>query len=257
MHTAMLFFRRRGRTPGEEAPLAVTYLLRALWHNGQVNDRDWTVTIVLGGYRAFVSIPEPAALRPALYNPPIRQALRKLRTEGLERPVVRVLGLEPYAEALCTCRRRSAYILSTHACTVESPLSCGDCNRLVPLYRIPHTYENRSYEDIVWWAHCYRRFDKLWLDSGVGERLGYREASRYDSVLNREGREACGRIRERTRAPAYYYLKRHYGRSDRAEYRRLCPGCGGKWLLSEPWHDRYDFRCERCFLVSETACAVR
>ena len=55
----------------------------------------------------------------------------------------------------------------------------------------------------------------------------------------------------------FYFLSKGRGRSRAAEQARLCPGCGGDWLLEEPRHDCFDFRCESCRLLSNIAWTVR
>jgi predicted nucleic acid-binding Zn ribbon protein len=59
------------------------------------------------------------------------------------------------------------------------------------------------------------------------------------------------------RLPVYYYLSKHFGRSDRAERRRKCPSCGKAWLRKEPLHRIFDFQCQRCRLLSNVAFDVR
>lgn len=56
-----------------------------------------------------------------------------------------------------------------------------------------------------------------------------------------------------TGRPVYYYLYRHAGASERAERVRRCPSCGGDWLLAAPLHAIFDFRCDRCRLLSNVA----
>ena len=87
--------------------------------------------------------------------------------------------------------------------------------------------------------------------------MAYRQITMPDSELSMKGLDVCRRIEKTSGIPTYYYLRRHYGRSQKAERNRKCPGCGGQWLLNECWLERYDFRCDRCRLVSETACDVQ
>ncbi|WP_423825319.1 DUF2310 family Zn-ribbon-containing protein, partial [Salmonella enterica] len=48
----------------------------------------------------------------------------------------------------------------------------------------------------------------------------------------------------------YYYHYRVGGSSLAQEKARPCPKCGGEWLLDEPLHDIFHFRCEPCRIVS-------
>jgi predicted nucleic acid-binding Zn ribbon protein len=130
------------------------------------------------------------------------------------------------------------------------PLRCGDCFRVVPFYRLPHADGRKSYEDILHWQRLHEWLDGLWTDSGVGERFAYRELSRHDSDLSKEGRQVCRRIERQSQVPTYYSLHYYSLRSRPASRTRPCPGCGRKWLLGERWH-WYSLRCNRCRLVSD------
>src|SRR5262249_48613682 len=151
--------------------------------------------------------------------------------------------------------RPSCYVLFTTYLAVDSSLTCGDCFRSVPLYRIPHT-DAQSYQDILFWQSNYRACDHLQMACTTGERFGMRELSHVGSALSLEGRGVCEKITNLTGIPTYYYLYRYKGRSRTSETKRLCPACGGSWLLQERWH-LFDFRCDRCRLVSNIAWDIR
>jgi predicted nucleic acid-binding Zn ribbon protein len=88
------------------------------------------------------------------------------------------------------------------------------------------------------------------------ERAALRELSRHDSSLSRRGRAITEKITHATTIPTYTYLYRGSGLSRAQELRRRCPSCGDAWALAEPWR-RFDFRCDRCRLVSNIAWNVR
>jgi len=137
----------------------------------------------------------------------------------------------------------------------ESPLSCGDCFRAVPLYRIPHTHGD-EYADVLQWEADYKACDTLHMNIGTGERFGERQMFRHDSSLSRRGREICASISSLTGRPTYYYLCKVRARSSAEEERRRCPNCNGQWKLGKRWH-LFDFRCDRCLLLSNIAWTVR
>jgi predicted nucleic acid-binding Zn ribbon protein len=122
----------------------------------------------------------------------------------------------------------------------------------VPFYRIPSD-EHGATHGINDWASQYQSCDELWIGSDVLEMAAYRQLSRLDSKLTQLGLGACKRVTAATGEPVYYYLMRYYGRSLKSELARHCPGCGGEWLLDERWHRHFDFRCDRCRLVSTIA----
>jgi predicted nucleic acid-binding Zn ribbon protein len=139
---------------------------------------------------------------------------------------------------------------------MESPLRCADCFAPVPLYRIPYTSWCDTHEDIVNWRRNYQHCDGLQIRCAVGERFGTRQLSRLDSDLSKEGIECCQRVTAVTRRPCYYYLYRYHGRSKKREAKRTCPSCGRGWGLKEAWHGQFDFRCDRCRLLSNIAYSV-
>jgi predicted nucleic acid-binding Zn ribbon protein len=259
MYTTQLLFRRKTRGIGDhDAAHAIVGLLVALKHNGQIVDRGAELAVNAGrsGYRAIVSLPEPDSLRSSFYNKHVRAAIRKLRKAGLQPPSQRQVGRELESASECTCRELSSLILETGFLCVDPPLRCGGCMGIVPFYRFRHT-RHETYEDIRYWAQRYRCLDTLWTQSGVGEQFAYRELSRHDSDLSKTGRGICRAIEQRTGARTYYYLYRWHGRSEAAERRRRCPSCGKNWLLEAPWHGRFDFRCDRCRLLSNVGLDVR
>jgi predicted nucleic acid-binding Zn ribbon protein len=235
---------------------ALQVLLGALRMNGQVLGREWPIAQTEEGLRTPVMIPERGALGRRHQNGWVREALEKLSSAAGAKPQVMVLGDDPTGAEADRCKKPSCYVLFTTYLDLNSPLCCGDCFRPVPLYRIPHTAEGEYY-DVLCWQFDYKACDQLQMNCATGERFGTRELSRPDSSLSRQGRSICRKISELTGKPAYYYLYRYGGRGGQAEARRLCPGCGGEWLLKEPWHRLFDFRCDRCRLVSNIAWDVR
>jgi hypothetical protein len=49
------------------------------------------------------------------------------------------------------------------------------------------------------------------------------ELSRFDSELSADGRELAGELEKKVRVPVYYYLSKHFGRSDQAERNESAP----------------------------------
>ena len=281
MHTAELTFRRRDRKTDREPALeAVNELLHTLRRNGQLVEQDEPIAQVRGGYRVFVSLPEADSLQPRFRTKSVRGAVRALRKAGVTWHATRVLGPDPDSDQVCPCRKPGTLILITDFLSCEPPLRCGDCHGVVPLYRVPPTSEYNNYEDVRFWEYHYRAFDAIWIASGAGERLAYQQLSKPDSELAREGRvlrllqhphrqgdgvEVAVLDGHRVdvlgillgRGVPDDYLLRHWGRSQKAERKRKCPDCGGDWSIDELWLERYDFRCDRCRLVSNIGLDVQ
>jgi predicted nucleic acid-binding Zn ribbon protein len=223
--------------------------------NGQVCGCEWPITISGDVCRASVFIPEPSALDPRWDATYVRRAITELAAAGLARPECIVLGPDIASSGACACARPSSSILYTTYRSIEPPLCCGDCFRSIPLYRLPPTYD-QEYSDVISWASDYQACDSLQMGCATLERAALRELSRHDSSLSRRGRAVAEQITRQTAVPTYTYLYRGSGRSRAQERRRRCPSCDGAWALAEPWHI-FDFRCDRCRLVSNIAWNVR
>jgi predicted nucleic acid-binding Zn ribbon protein len=249
-----------------EKKIPFLLLMTSLVSNGLVVREELPIVRSKKAYTVLVVIPERTSLKPQRFNETIRRALAELSKAGLGKPQVRIIGKDPESPSACTCNAPSSYILYTNFLAVEPPLRCGDCFAPVPLYRIPPTNQShaadsdasgraeqaaQSYGDILYWEQIYRACDRLDIGCGVGERFAMRELYRFDSKLSELGRQICRGIQKATGRPTYYDLhKRTETRNNKKDRARRCPGCGRKWLLKKPWHNRFDFKCDRCHLVS-------
>jgi predicted nucleic acid-binding Zn ribbon protein len=147
------------------------------------------------------------------------------------------------------------FILYTNYLSLESPIRCGDCFGIFPLYRIPATKDD-EYTDILTWESDYKACDTLQMNCSTGERFGISQLSRCDSSLSKRGIDICICIAVSTGIPAYYYLLKESGRNKRAELNRKCPSCGGEWLLHDSLHKLFDFKCDKCKLLSNIGWSV-
>ncbi len=70
-----------------------------------------------------------------------------------------------------------------------------------------------------------------------------------DSQLSKEGIEICRKIEELTNIPTYYFLY-NYKKTKEGHLPKPCPTCNKKWHLKERLHDFFDFKCDKCKLLS-------
>ena len=162
------------------------------------------------------------------------------------------MGADPEGGTVCKCKSSSTYILYTTYVSLGSPLKCGDCFYEIPLYNLPKTYDD-DYYNIICWASDYQRCDGLQMNCAVGERFGTNQLSKLDSPLTKLGLKVCGKIQEVTGKRAYYYLYKGSGRSYDSELSRKCPGCNRGWHREAGVHKIFDFKCEKCGLLSNIA----
>lgn len=148
----------------------------------------------------------------------------------------------------CQCKKSGFYILVTDYTSIDSPLTCGTCNQSVPLYRLP-VYYDHGYMPILRWETNYISCDTLQMNCEVGERWALNQMQEITSQLSREGFEICRKIEELTSVSTYYYLH-NYTKFKGDNATRRCPSCSKKWNLKTQLHNRYDFKCDRCKIIS-------
>jgi predicted nucleic acid-binding Zn ribbon protein len=148
----------------------------------------------------------------------------------------------------CNCLKSDFYILITNYVSIESPLTCGNCNKSVPLYRLPQYYDY-GYMPILSWETNYISCDSLQMNCEVGERWALNQMQDITSQLSKKGLEICSKIEELTAVPTYYYLH-NYKKYKGDQLTRPCPSCNKKWDLKTPLHNHFDFKCDTCKIVS-------
>jgi len=189
-------------------------------------------------------------------NEYVTSSIESLHAAGFVGPEVTVIGEDIDYAQTCRCQHHESYILFTNYVSLESPLRCGTCFLPIPLYKIPPTYDTEYY-DIICWQSDHQCCDRLQMGCNTLERASIREMSRHDSSLSKRGRNISERITDSTGIPTYYYLYRGgSARSRKQELARTCPVCNGEWRLDEPWHI-FDFKCDRCHMLSNIAWNVR
>jgi len=151
-------------------------------------------------------------------------------------------------EASCVCVKSDFFILITNYISIESPLTCGTCNKCVPLYKLPKYYDS-GYMPILSWETNYISCDSLQMNCEVGEIWALEQMQEINSQLSIQGLTICKRIEEITSTPVYYYLY-NYRKIENNQTERLCPSCGEKWELKNSIHNTYDYRCNKCKLIS-------
>jgi predicted nucleic acid-binding Zn ribbon protein len=255
MFLSQLDFTCAGR-PSEEIEETISGLLQIWRKNGQIIGRNGSLIRYSKGLRATQLLPARSALSKKHNNVYANKSLTRLKSLAVSPSTVVILGTEVGSLKPCLCKKRSSFIMFTSAIRLESPLSCGDCFAPVPLYTTPHISGEDHYE-IVCWESAYQAIDTLNLGSGVGERMAEREMGDATSTLSREGRAICEKITQKTGIPTYYFLYKYRGVNYTTEQKRKCPGCGGKWLLKQTLHGKFDFRCDKCLLLSMFAGDLR
>ena len=156
-------------------------------------------------------------------------------------------GYNSYKGA-CKCRKSDFYILVTNYVSIDSPLTCGSCNNSVPLYKLP-VYHDYGYMPILSWETNYISCDSLNMNCAVGERWALNQMQVLTSQLSVQGLKICRKMEGLTSVPTYYYLH-NYNKFKGDQLTRPCPNCNKKWGLKKQLHGNYDFKCDKCKIVS-------
>lgn len=217
--------------------------------DGHILGRESPVAKQPDQFIIFALIPADDAFDIATFNKYIQERLQKLSSVGLSQPICTILGKDHSESSECVCKEPSAFILFTTYLTLQSPLHCASCFSPVPLYLTPR-FPSKDFHDIISWQSDYQACDSLQMNCSTGERFATRQLSSYESSLTQRGLQICKEIGKLTGKAVYYYLYRGTSKSHKKELERKCPHCGGEWLLKEPWHKLFDFRCDKCRLLS-------
>lgn len=239
-----------GRLP-ERLPDAVHELLGALSQNGQICGRDNPTVIRNDCFVTQVLAPERVSFEPVYHSEPVLGCLEICASQGLAvRFVAEARKCD--SEAPCSCREPAAYVLYTHFLSNEPPVRCLDCFHPLPLYRLLGL-KHAERAELVRWMRAYQHCDSLQMGVAVLERPAGREMSSEKSELSALGLDLCSRLSGISGRPFYYYLYRDTQGSRRSEERRLCPVCHQAWRLDVCLHERFDFRCDACRLLSNVS----
>jgi predicted nucleic acid-binding Zn ribbon protein len=221
----------------------------ALHRRGQIAD-DYSISSRGNQLRLLCIIPERRSLELKFHDKQGKTSLRQLKKLRLQISA-KITGVALETAPACSCRRRSCLHLFTHMFDDGSPLQCGDCRRPVAFYQLPRL-DLSLRQKLLGWQADYQACDSLFISSGFAEMWAYRQMSRHDSGLTKDGRELCEELEVKVRLPVFYYLLRHWGQREEEEQKRRCPSCGKSWFVSES-AAFFCFRCKSCSLISSKA----
>lgn len=245
-------FQFSSRQDRENQISRIQWVLAGWLHNGQILGGKNPIAERKNDCSAYVITPEKNSLSNKFLNKTTREYLRKLPEAGVGRPTVSVLGKVSESEKSCSCSEGSYYILYTYCLSSESPLRCGNCFGTVPLYRIPKTHYD-GYFNILTWEWDYKACDTLELHSTVGEKFALKQKEDLDSPLTELGLNVCSTIERGTKKKVFYHLFKGLNKNYASDRKRRGPGCGGRWHLKDPVHGHFDFKYNKCKLLSNVS----
>ena len=214
-----------------------------LRRNGQIYDKGEALIYNDNVFQAFLFIPELDSLDKKNCNTYVLKSLACIKEEY--EVTSEILGRNSVINTVCSCQDSSWYILFTRRIYAFSPIVCGDCFKMIPVYRLSHVELPKDCQAEIGWQADYELIDKLWFYSSF-DRFTYSQLSRPKSQLSKAGREICAAYEKILDKPFYYFL---FYYSDSGRLRKKCPECENDWVLKENIGN-LAFKCDKCRLVS-------
>jgi len=232
-----------------EFDYAMENFTSSLCSNGQIMF-DFINTVKYSDHYAYrVVAPEPDSLNEKYYNKYCKQDFLIVSEMSLKEPELRLIGENYNFSDSCSCENSSHYVLYTENRDLSYPVVCGDCERNVPIYKLPRTYDNNNeYYDVWNWQYIYHACDKQFM-YGMGERHGYKMMNDIKSPLSVEGLRICALWENLVQKPFYYFLFKYYRKN-----KPICPKCNENWVNHNK-DIKFEYVCEKCRLVSNDICS--
>lgn len=244
MYTYEFCFYTKSDLNEEEFLYSLQNYMSSLILNGQILEEYQNLVKYKDHFKCRFVIPERKALN-SFSNNNYDEKFRKKLTEFLVEEIKCIeIGINADVDRACECEKSEYYILSGDNDYAVSPILCGNCNKSIPLYKLPKTYENSDYYDILNWQKTYKAYDSLFMNS-YSERHAYKMINSIDSKMVKEGRRICAFIQEVTKIPVYYFLFKYYKKNS-----NTCPGCGEYWVFHQK-DGIYSHVCHTCKLISK------
>ncbi|MFC3800470.1 DUF2310 family Zn-ribbon-containing protein [Cohnella sp. GCM10012308] len=218
------------------------WYIAALQKNGQILSHGNVTVFEDGKFINYVLTPEINSLNSVFNNRYVNEFLNNLIQLSSSVPTNINVGKSTDFEPSCTCQSPSSYILYTEMWHHVSPVSCGDCKKTIPLYKLPKINEEDEYFSVLSWQKAFNACDRLFYE-GINERGAYKQMSNPASELSIMGRKICTLLEQATGKPFYYNLYRQYSRK-----KKVCPSCGETW---DKESGLKKYCCQKCRLVSE------
>ena len=227
--------------------------LCALMRNGQIL-RGYN--LVRGkNYCAYVTMPEESSLDEGNDNKYV--SLYRAEVSKIFNLSVHMLGVNASSMEYCSCKIRGDLEMQTLSGDIDSVFVCMNCGKPVPLYKLPHLYDDEENANVNMWQDSYSAMDTLWLESLVDRYTG-RQLTLPDSVLNSSGRDIAAEMGKALGCRVYYnmyddlgwYTKKPKWAEEDGQMVRICPSCGK--LMHHYAVGGYKRElCDDCMLSSE------
>ncbi|MFN4152447.1 MAG: DUF2310 family Zn-ribbon-containing protein, partial [Candidatus Sericytochromatia bacterium] len=167
----------------------------SLLHNGQILQSIDIISENKNKIFIIVLCPEMLSLNNKFSNKYVISSLNELEKSADTNIEIKFIGKDAEISSdkdIECCNKTNYYILFNHYFKKQSPVSCGNCFKPIPIYKIC----KEKNLGILAWQENYKACDWLQLGSTVGKKFGLNEMSNFDTKLTKEGLEVCKNIEE-------------------------------------------------------------
>ncbi|RVT46417.1 nucleotide-binding protein [Rheinheimera sediminis] len=253
MLVAELEFKIIADTSFDEAEKGIRHYLEKLIFQGQILGREFPTYQAHDSFFSRVVLPQADALNKKSHSAAGLDALEQLQQVGLSYPKLTVLGDDLMSNHTDPCPNHSALILFCSFSATNSVLYCAEHFAPVPLYKVGRI-SDEDFEHLVRWQLQYQALDEIQMqEARVLLKSAEQSVQGFYSGLNQQGYKQAKSLSKELNKPVYYYLYSGSSTDCAAEAEKKCPCCGSDWKLTESWHGLFDFCCEPCQLLSNTA----
>lgn len=227
-------------------------LVHSLRMQGRITGKPLSLLENGNKYSINCRIPEYGALKRIKIN----KWYKKLQDKNVQISIIEY-GEDMWSPDICQCTEYKFYILSGSR---PIPILCGTCMNAIPLYKLPFTYESDpSYYDVIQWNQENYALNTLEFQcSEEVEKFAQDQLCNIDSEHTQDALEICKKIKKLTKINCFYDFENLKDEVDeRNEVFKLCPSCNSKWVLEESLHNTYDFKCDKCKILSNFSYSIQ
>ncbi|MDX1677090.1 DUF2310 family Zn-ribbon-containing protein [Arsukibacterium sp.] len=249
MYLAELSYKVIADTSFSRAEAAIRQFSEALIFNGNIIGREFPTAWQQEHFSSRLVLPAPDALNRPYLSTRALKAEQQLADAGLAYPKLQLLGMDIMSQHYSTQNTEALLLFTTFSDNCSPLRNLADLAPL-PLYQWqPSTGED--HETLIRWQIQFQALDEIQQQAQrVLRHTAENSLQQLNSKLNRQGRQLARHIARQNRLPVYYALYSGSSKNCALEATKPCPGCGADWRLTTPLLDIFDFKCDRCYLLS-------
>ncbi|MDX1538223.1 DUF2310 family Zn-ribbon-containing protein [Arsukibacterium sp.] len=252
MYLAELTYKVIADTSFSRAEAAIRQFSEALIFNGNVIGREFPTSWQHESFNSRLVIPAENALQRSHLSVRALQAEQQLASAGLAYPQVQLLGMDIMSQHSSNQSAEALLLFTTFSDNCSPLRNLADLAPL-PLYQLQPA-SGSDHEALIRWQIQFQALDEIQQqEQRVLRKTAENSLQQLGSTLNQQGRQLAKDIASHNNLPVYYALYSGSSKNCAGEAEKLCPGCGADWRLATPLLDIFDFKCDRCLLLSNIA----